>query len=93
MTWWYEDGLTILDYSKDKGWHYRPVKEENMWNYKELPEKQEMGVSDRVVVAVSGYNTVDIGYYDYELEAWFVDGNRYPVPVYAWMEVKPPREA
>lgn len=222
MSWWYEDGLTILDYSKGKGWHYRHVKEEKMefdrsrvytsvnadelkagdkvivadslgflrqevergkyieplrkvldeshlqrfktpsgadwglaylverkenctnckegrwdaehkkilcdpvncgngnvifrnqeievceyykpknkkeidmdWNYVnegKLPTKQEMGTSDRVVVAVRGYNTVDVGYYDYELEAWFVDGNRYPVPVYAWHYDKPPKE-
>lgn len=63
------------------------------WNYEGLPEKQEMGTSDHVIVAVRGYNIVDIGYYDYELEAWFVDGNRYPVPVYAWHYDKPPREA
>lgn len=65
------------------------------WNYVnegKLPTRQEMGVSDRVVVAVKGYNVPDVGYYDYELEAWFVDGNRYPVPVYAWHYDKPPRE-
>ena len=66
-------------------------KEDNMWNYEGLPTKQEMGVSDRVVVAIEGYNIVDVGYYDYDLEGWFVEGCRYPVRVYAWMEVKPPR--
>ncbi len=82
MSWWYENE----EEPKTK-------KEIDMnWNYEGLPEKQEMGVSDRVVVAVKGYNTVDVGYFDWELNAWFVDGNRYPVPVYAWMEVKPPRE-
>ncbi len=80
-------------------WKPKNKKEIDMdnWNYLNyfgcsLPEKQEMGTSDRVVVAIKGYNTVDVGYYDYDLEAWFVDGNRYPVPVYAWMEVKPPKE-
>ena len=67
-------------------------KKMNEWNYEGLPEKQEMGVSDRVVVAIKGYNTVDVGYYDFDLQAWFVMDNRYPVPVYAWMEVKPPKE-
>ena len=74
---------------------YKPKteKEDNMnWNYESLPERQENGVSDRVVVAVRDYNIADIGYYDYDQEAWFVDECRYPMPVYAWMEVKPPRE-
>ena len=102
MRWWYSENedrecsLLISDYDKEKDeWYYRPVKEINMWNYTsegKLPERQEMGTSDRVVVAVRGYNTVDVGYYDYELEGWFVDNNRYPVNVYAWMEVKPPKE-
>ena len=64
----------------------------NNWNYEGLPTRQEMGVSDRVVVAIRGYNTVDVGYFDWELNAWFVDNNRYPVPVYAWQAIKPPKE-
>ena len=75
-------------------WKPKTKKEIDMnWNYEGLPEKQEMGVSDRVVVAVEGCPYVQTGYYDYELEAWFVDNNRYPVPVYAWQAIKPPREA
>lgn len=70
----------------------KPKEIDMNWNYEGLPEKQEMGVSDRVVVAVRGYNVPDVGYYDYDLEAWFVDGNRYPVPVYAWHYDKPPKE-
>ena len=65
----------------------------NNRNYESLPERQENGVSDRVVVAIRGYNAVDIGYYDYDLEGWFVEGNRYPVNVYAWQAIKSPREA
>lgn len=65
------------------------------WNYPEkgeFPEAQELRTSDRVVVAVKGCPYVQAGYYDYDLQAWFVDGNRYPVPVYAWQAIKPPKE-
>ena len=92
--------IEVCEYYKPKTETEKPKQKEidmDNWNYLNyfgcsLPEKQEMGVSDRVVVAVRGYNTVDVGYYDYELEAWFVDGNRYPVPVYAWQAIKPPKE-
>lgn len=88
------DDLPVKKIDREIYDYYNEKKEINMWNYtsEKLPEKQEMGVSDRVVVAVRGYNTVDVGYYDYELEAWFVDNNRYPVPVYAWHYDKPPKE-
>lgn len=76
----------------------RQIQEEIMdnWNYLNmfgcnLPKKQEMGVSDRVVVAVEGCPYVQTGYYDYDQEAWFIDSNRYPVRVYAWMAAKPPK--
>ena len=96
--------ITLVDYDKEgKQFERDVVIPENEgeiramngeWNYVKdgLPARQEIGVSDHVVVAVKGYNIVDIGYYDYELEAWFVMDNRYPVPVYAWMAIKPPKE-
>lgn len=88
--------LSVCDKYEPKTETEKPKQKEidMNWNYVsegKLPEKQEMGVSDRVVVAVKGYNVPDVGYYDYELEAWFVDNSRYPVPVYAWHYDKPPR--
>lgn len=77
-------------------WWYETTEEERMmneWIYEGFPEAKEMNVSDRVVVAVKGCPYVQAGWYDHELGAWFVDGNRYPVPVYAWQYIVPPREA
>ena len=87
--------IEVCEYWKPKTKQKNKKEIDMNWNYVnegKLPERQEIGVSDRVVVAVRGYNVPDVGYYDYELEAWFVDGNRYPVPVYAWHYDKPPRE-
>ena len=80
----------VYEYYKQKT-EQKAEKEDNMWIYEGLPTRQEMGVSDRVVVAIEGYNIVDVGYYDYDLEGWFVEGCRYPVRVYAWHYDKPPR--
>ena len=57
----------------------------------QLPEKKELNVSDRVVVAVEGFPYVSVGYYDYEAESWFIDGAEYPAAVYAWLDCKPPK--
>lgn len=83
--------FTIMAYDKEKGWHYRPVKEDNMWNYESLPERQENGVSDHVIVAVEGCPYGQSGYYDFDLQAWFVDGCSEPVKVEAWQKVELPK--
>lgn len=71
---------------------YKPKKEDNMnWNYKSLPERQENGVSDHVVVAVEGCPYGQSGYYDYDMQAWFVDGCSEPVKVVAWQKIELPK--
>ena len=67
-----------------KGWNY-PVKGE-------MPERQENGVSDHVIVAVEGGTYAMAGYYDFDMKKWFVDGCSNSVNVYAWKKVKLPKE-
>ena len=96
--------VTLIDYDKTgKQFERDVVIPENEgeiramngdWNYVAdgLPSKQDIGTSDRVLIAETGNEQVRIGYYDHELGEWFADGSKYPINVYAWMAIKPPKE-
>lgn len=96
--------VTLIDYDKTGKQYERDVVipetvEECLamdWNYTsegKLPAKRDLNVSDRVVIAEVGCdNYCRFGYYDYELNEWFADGTAYPINVYAWRGIKPPKE-
>ena len=66
-----------------------------IWNYVKdgkLPRKRDLNVSDHCIVAVKGYTYPTSGYYDFDMKAWFVDGSTSPVDVYAWRNMKMPKE-